>query len=242
MKVVLFCGGLGTRLGGHFGDVPKPLVNVGARPILWHVMRYYAHFGHTEFVLCLGFRGEAIKRYFESGTDTDDWRIAFADTGLHTPIGERLRLARPFIGDDEYFLANYADGLTDLPLPGYIEAFKRTGKVGCLLCVRPSQTFHVVDLAADGRVQAVKPVRETDLRISGGYFVFHRRIFDYLDDDADLVGAAFPRLMADDQLIGYRYDRFWCMDTFKEQQELSDLSAQGKGPWEVWQLEAGGPS
>ena len=255
MKVVLFCGGLGTRLGGLTEDVPKPMVKIGYRPILWHVMKYYAHWGHKEFVLCLGYRADAIKRYFldydesvsnnftlEGGgrqvllesRDIDDWKITFVDTGLRANIGQRLAAARKYLEGEEMFLANYSDGLTDLVLPELVERFRRSGKVACCLCVRPSQSFHVVGLGADGAVADIRPVRESEVIINGGYFVFRREIFDYMREGEELVAEPFRRLIAAGQLLGHRYDRFWCMDTFKEHQELTDLYRQGTAPWEVW--------
>jgi len=238
MKVVLFCGGLGTRLR-EFGDsIPKPLVPLGYRPVLWHVMKYYAHFGHNDFVLCLGYRADRIKDYFlrydeaisndfvmsEGGrkidllrSDITDWRITFVDTGLNTKIGQRLRAVRHLLADEDIFLANYSDGLTDMPLPKMIAAFKRSGKVAAFVCAPPSQTFHVVGLGKNRRVKRIQPVKDSGLLVNCGFFVFRREIFDYIEDGDDLVGRPFDRLIAEDKLMGYCYDRFWCMDTFKEQ-------------------------
>jgi glucose-1-phosphate cytidylyltransferase len=255
MKVVIFCGGLGTRLR-EFGDnIPKPLVPLGYRPVLWHVMKYYAHFGHKDFILCLGYKADRIKDYFlrydeavsndfvlsQGGrrvdlirSDIEDWRVTFVDTGLHTKIGQRLRRVRHLVADDEMFLANYSDGLTDMHLPKMIDAFDRSGKIGAFVCAPPSQTFHVVTVTDGDRVETIKPVRESGLLVNCGFFAFRPQIFDYMEDGEDLVGPPFDRLVAADQLMGYRYDRFWCMDTFKEQQELTDLCARGEAPWELW--------
>jgi len=255
MKVVLFCGGLGTRLR-EFGDnIPKPLVPLGYRPVLWHVMKYYAHFGHKDFILCLGYKADKIKEYFlhydeaisndfvlsQGGrhvdlirSDIDDWRITFVDTGLHSNIGQRLRAVRYLVEGDEMFLANYSDGLTDMPLPQMIDAFRREAKLGAFVCAPPSQTFHVVGLGSDNRVLEIQPVKETGLLVNGGFFVFRPGIFDYMRDGEELVAEPFGRLIANNQLMGYRYDRFWAMDTFKEQQELTDLCARGEAPWELW--------
>lgn len=255
MKVVLFCGGLGTRLRAYDDNLPKPLVPVGYRPILWHVMKYYAHYGHKDFILCLGYRADRIKKYFLDYTECDsndftlrgsdrsialkrrdigDWTITFVDTGLTANIGSRLQQVAPYLEGEEMFLANYADGLTDLPLPGMIEAFSQSGKVGAFLCARPSQTFHVVSLGADYRVERIQFVRDTGIRINAGYFVFRKTIFDYMRPTEDLVGLPFQRLIDQGLLMGFPYDRFWAMDTFKEQQELTDLSERGEAPWEVW--------
>jgi glucose-1-phosphate cytidylyltransferase len=254
MKVVLFCGGLGTRLRDSAGEIPKPMVKIGYRPILWHVMKYYAHFGHKDFVLCLGYKADIIKEFFlryeewisndftlsQGGkvdlvnSDISDWSITFVDAGLHANIGQRLVAARKYVEDEEQFLANYSDGLTDLHLPTMIEAFEASGKVASFLAVPPSQTFHLVDVEPTGDVTSILPVNESDLLINGGFFVLRQEIFDYIEPGEELVLAPFARLMKQHQLLGYRYDHFWCMDTFKEQQQLTDLYNSGCAPWEVW--------
>jgi glucose-1-phosphate cytidylyltransferase len=261
MKVVLFCGGLGTRLR-EFGDnIPKPLVPLGYRPVLWHVMKYYAHFGHKDFILCLGYKADKIKEYFlhydeaisndfvlsQGGrqvelirSDIDDWRITFVDTGLRSNIGQRLQAVRHLVENEEMFLANYSDGLTDMPLPDMIGSFKQDVKTAAFVCAPPSQTFHVVNLSPDNRVAALQPVRDTGLLVNGGFFIFRPTIFNYMRDGEELVSEPFARLIAANQLMGYRYDRFWAMDTFKEQQELSDLCAKGEAPWEVWKQRQNG--
>lgn len=255
MKVVLFCGGMGTRLRESVDDLPKPMVKIGYRPILWHIMKYYAHYGHKDFVLCLGYKGDRIKEYFlhydefasndftmsHGGKeihlekhDISDWRISFVDTGLKTKIGQRLKAVERYLTGEEMFLANYADGLTSLPLPSLIDFFKNSGKIGCFLCVKPSQTFHVVTLRDGGLISDIRYVRNTDIMINGGYYVFRKEIFDYIRAGEELVEEPFQRLIREDQLVGYRHADFWCMDTFKEQQELTDLVNGGEAPWEVW--------
>jgi glucose-1-phosphate cytidylyltransferase len=255
MKVVLFCGGLGTRLREYTGEVPKPMVKIGYRPILWHLMKYYAHFGHKDFVLCLGYKADVIKEFFLNyeewisndftlskggkqltleNNDIEDWNITFVDTGLHANIGERLVAARRYLEGEEMFLANYSDGLTDLHLPTMIDTFRQSGKVASFMAVPPSQSFHLVDLGNDGDVNSIRPVGETDLLINGGFFVLRQEIFDYIEQGEELVLAPFGRLMEERKLLGYRYDKFWCMDTFKEQQQLTDMFNAGSAPWEVW--------
>lgn len=259
MKVVLFCGGMGTRLRDFGGNLPKPLVPIGYRPVLWHVMKYYAHFGHKDFILCLGYKADAIKDYFlnydecisndfvlsGSGkkisllqSDTQDWTITFADTGLNTCIGQRLKKVQHLLGNDEYFFANYSDGLTDLQLPKMLGKFKRSGKVASFVCAPPSQTFHVVQLKAAGNVGRIQPVSKIGLLVNAGFFTLRRDIFDYIHDGEDLVGAPFDRLIKKNLVMGYKYDRFWSMDTFKEQQELTDLCTRGAAPWELWKSKA----
>lgn len=255
MKVVLFCGGLGTRLGELTEDVPKPLVKIGYRPILWHVMKYYAHFGHKDFILCLGYRADKIKDYFINykeylsndftmsnggkdlhlqNSDISDWNITFVDTGLRANIGQRLKAVEKYLAGEEVFLANYSDGLTNLRLPNLIDFFKKSGGLGCFLCVKPPHSFHVVTLEEDKLINSIQYVRDTDILINGGFFVFRREIFDYMRPGEELVVEPFKRLIQERQLIGYKYNQFWCMDTFKEHQELTDMYNLGNAPWEVW--------
>lgn len=255
MKVVLFCGGLGTRLREYGDSIPKPLVPIGYRPVLWHVMKYYAHFGHRDFILCLGYKADKIKEYFlkyeewvsndftMSGggrnidlrqSDIQDWNITFVDTGLNSNIGTRLQKVAHYLEGDEYFLANYSDGLTDHPLPAMIDTFTASGKVGAFLCAPPSQTFHVVQLGDDHRVRDLRYVRDTDLLVNCGFFIFRRTIFDYIRPGEELVINPFRRLIDANLLFAYRCERFFAMDTFKEQQELTDLYSRGEAPWEVW--------
>jgi len=181
VKVILFCGGLGTRLKEHSETIPKPLVEIGYRPIIWHLMRYYAHFGHNDFILCLGYRGDAIKNYFLKynecisndfvmtnggreihlcNNDIEDWKITFVDTGLHSNIGQRLRAVQKYLDGEEIFLANYADGLADLDLNCYLEHFHAQNKIAGFLAVQPSQSFHVVKLEANGEVESIAPLRK----------------------------------------------------------------------------------
>jgi glucose-1-phosphate cytidylyltransferase len=240
MKVVLFCGGLGMRIRNSPDDgLPKPLVPVGNRPILWHLMRYYAHFGHTEFILCLGHGGDAIREYVRDDPELGAWRITLAETGERSSIGERLAQSRRYVRDDEIFLANYADGLTDLHLPDLIGALTASDKIGAFLCIKPSLSYHFVRTREDGTVIEVEEAQRVELRVNGGYFVFRRAIFDYLRAGEDLVGESFPRLVNIGGLLGYRYDGFWKnMDTFKDKLALDDLHACGAAPWMVWRAAA----
>lgn len=258
MKVVLFCGGLGTRLMAHSRTTPKPIVPIGPRPILWHLMKYYAHFGHREFILCLGHHGQMIREYFlengnghgapESsalattghpvvlhGRNMEDWEITCVDTGLETNIGQRLRAVEPYLNGDDVFLANYADGLTDLPLPSYINLFRNHDAVGAFACVRPPQSFHVVTVNGNDTVRSIQPAIDSDLWINGGFFILRREIFDYLHSDRDLIDGAFPVLARRERLLAYRHPGFWaCMDTFKEYQHLQAQYERGDAPWTVW--------
>jgi len=256
MKVVLFCGGLGMRLRDFSENIPKPMVAVGYRPILWHVMRYYAHFGHKDFILCLGYKADSIKKYFLDydetisndfvlskggrkvdllASDIQDWKITFADTGLNSNIGMRLKAVQHFLRDEEMFLANYSDGVSDLPLPAMIEYFRQGNAVACFAGVMPTQSFHLVKVEDGGLVQSIQHVREVGMRINGGFFVFRKQIFDWIRPGEELVQEPFQRLAAAGKLVAYPYDGFWaCMDTFKDKQLLEDLYSRGQVPWEVW--------
>jgi glucose-1-phosphate cytidylyltransferase len=252
MKVVLFCGGLGMRLREHAENIPKPLVHVGLRPILWHVMKYYAHFGHTDFIICLGWKGDQIKQYFKKhaavssgsanghsdGTlhrDLANWNIQFVDTGLNANVGQRLHAGKPYLAGEEVFLANYADGLSDLPLPQFIEQFHRRQATAAFIAVRPHQSWHSVDIADDGAVEDVQPINNGSVWMNGGFFVLSHRIFDVLHEGEELVEQPFRRLIDVRKLLAYKYDGFWsCMDTYKDKQCLEDLVAAGNTPWEVW--------
>lgn len=256
MKVVLFCGGLGTRLKEYSDTIPKPMVDIGYRPIMWHLMKYYASFGHTEFILCLGYRGDIIKNYFLNyneclsndfvlsnggqtiellNHDIADWKITFVDTGLNSNIGQRLLAVRRHLGDDEVFMANYADGLSDLYLPDYMDFFYSHGKVASFLAVQPSQSFHVISLKGSGEVTSIRPVLESDLWINGGFFIFRRAIFDYMREGEELVYEPFQRLIAQEQLVAYRNPGFWaCMDTLKEKRMFDEMVARGNMPWAIW--------
>ena len=255
MKVVLFCGGLGMRIREHSEAIPKPMVQIGYRPILWHVMKYYAHYGHKDFILCLGYKSNIIKDYFLNydecisndfvyshggkklellAHDIQDWNITFADTGLHSNIGQRLRAVKKFLGDDEIFLANYTDGLSDLCLPEMIENFK-TQLVAESETQYLNATFHFVEYDDSGLVRDIRHVTGSNHRINGGFFVLRREIFDYMKDGEELVHEPFKRLIAAQQLVARPHDGFWaCMDTVKEMQQLEEMYSQGRASWEVW--------
>ena len=258
MKVVLFCGGMGMRIRADNQSAPKPMTAIGDRPILWHIMNYYAFHGHTEFILCLGYGANAVKDYFLNyretasndfvlseggeriemlGTDISDWKITFVDTGLSTAIGERLRRVRPYLEGDEMFLANYGDGVSDAPMNELIASLP-DDHVGSLLAVSPQDSFHVVDLDADGAMNGIVAVADMDMWINGGFFVLRQGIFDYLNEGEDLVMDACIRAAADGRFTANQYNGFWaCMDTLKERAYLEELHATGAAPWELWLTE-----
>ena len=263
MKVVLFCGGLGTRLGTMTEDIPKPLVPLGSVPILCHVMEYYAHHGHRDFILCLGHKGDAIARYFLDKVDrlagavvvqdgcprvnfranTGTWRITFADTGPTANIGQRLKAVRHLLGGDKTFLANYADGVSDFPLPRLVRELGKREAVGGFLSVRPNASFHFVRQGRDGQVLSLDNVIQANAWINGGYFVFTDEIFDYIEPGDDLVEAPFARLIDRGKLFTIEHESFWrCLDTYKDLQALEDLLRSGKAPWMLWQASHSSPA
>lgn len=260
MKVVIFCGGLGVRMGEATQHIPKPMIPVGNEPILWHIMRYYASCGHSDFVLCLGYKAEIIKEYFlrynealandfvlgDGGRSIellnrhmDNWRITFVGTGTRSTIGERLRRVRPHLGDDEMFLATYGDGLTDAPINEIVAELQRTGKTGIFLSVKPRSTFHIVS-AENGVVRGVQDIKETDLRINGGYFTFRSSVFDYIEPDEELIEEPFRRMIEKEELLAYEHDGFFGpMDTIKDKQDLDALVESGDAPWKRVRREEG---
>jgi len=253
MKVVLFCGGLGIRMGEATQRLPKPMIPIGGRPILWHIMRYYASFGHREFILCLGYRAEAVKEYFLTyneaisndfvlrnggrdlellSSDTEDWTITFVDTGISSTIGGRLKAVAPFLESDEMFLATYGDGLTDLPLDDMVTTFTASGKTAMFISVRPNVTMHVVQADERGVVKGIEDIVDADVFINGGYFILRREIFDVIEPGDDLVEQPFRRLVDREELLAYPYDGFWApMDTLKDKQQLDALWEAGVAPW-----------
>ncbi|MGH9970455.1 MAG: sugar phosphate nucleotidyltransferase [Pyrinomonadaceae bacterium] len=256
MKVVLFCGGLGMRMREYSEMLPKPMVPIGYRPILWHVMRYYAHYGHKDFILCLGYKADIIKNYFLEynecvsndfvlskggknvellSTDIDDWNITFVDTGLMSNIGQRLKIVQKHLEGEEMFLANYTDALSDLSLPAVIASFKQSGKVACFVGVKPRASFHMVEMEPDGGVKSIEHIGKSGARMNGGFMVLRQEIFSYMRNGEELVEEPFRRLIHDRKLMAHPHDGFWaCMDTFKEKQDLDDVFSRGNAPWAVW--------
>lgn len=256
MKVILFCGGLGMRLYPSTENTPKPLVVIGEKPILWNLMKYYTYYGHKNFILCLGYKGEEIKKFFlnydeclsndftltKGGkkrklikSEIEDWNITFANTGLYTNIGQRLKTVEKYLDEDEVFLANYTDAVTDMPLPNIIDFFNKRGKIGCFIAVKPFHTFHFISSDANGIVKDIYPISKANLRINGGFFVFKKEILDHIKEGYDLVDDVFQRLIEKDELVSYNYDGFWQnMDTYKDKQKLDELALNDKAPWEIW--------
>jgi glucose-1-phosphate cytidylyltransferase len=256
VKVVLFCGGLGMRMRDGATTGPKPMAMVGERPLLWHVMRYYAHFGHKDFIICLGYGATAVKDFFlnydetrsndfviENGardvklfkTDISEWRITLIDTGLNSPIGERLRRVRRFVEDQPIFLVNYADVLTNAQLPDMIERFEASDAIVGLLAVPPQSSHHVVDIDNNGLITQVTPMRDLRQWENGGYFVMRPEIFDYLNEGEDLVEDVIMRLVSRRRVLAYPYKGYWSpADTVKERANLEEMYLRGNCPWMIW--------
>jgi glucose-1-phosphate cytidylyltransferase len=254
MKVVLFCGGLGTRIREYSENLPKPMIPLGHQPILRHVMQYYSDYGHDDFVLCLGYKANVIKDFFLNSRPQSfadcvvsdggravqlleeqprDWRVALIDTGIWRNIGERLWAARNLLKGEEMFLANYSDGLSDVDLDDMVSRFRASGKIACFLAVRPPLTYHLADIAEDGRVREFRTSTTSDIWINGGYFLFRPEIFDYMREGEELVVEPFGRLIADDALMAYKHEGFWrSMDTLRDWQMLEDMVEKGDMPWQ----------
>jgi glucose-1-phosphate cytidylyltransferase len=261
MKVVLFCGGQGMRMRGAASDVPKPLVMVRQRPLVWHVMRYYAHFGHTDFILCLGHGGRQIKDYFlsydecdsndfvlgEGGRaqplqrDIEGWRITFVDTGEDATIAERLLAVRQYLAGEACFLANYADGLTDCPLPLLLAHHRKTGAGATFLSAPPNLSFHFVQRSREGNVSGLQDVADADLWVNAGFFVLDASVLDLIRPGDELVAAPFRRLIEAGRLATLPWRGFWqSVDTPKDLDVVQKHCRGAAAPWEFWRREPSG--
>ena len=256
MKLVLFCGRQGLRIRDYSEAIPKPMVPIGQHAILWHIMKYYAHFGHKDFILCLGWKGSVIREYFLNHNECltndfklctglkkvellnhedDDWTITFVDTGQNSNIGQRLKAVEKYLEGEEMFLANYSDVLTDVNLPDLVEFARRQQATATFLCVRTKQSLHKVDLGIEGHVNRIEPMERSDIWVNGGFFVMSKNIFDYIGPGEELVEEPFSRLIAEGRLSAMKYDGFWGpMDTYKDKMLLDDIYARGEAPWVVW--------
>ena len=260
MKTVILCGGRGTRIRDVADDIPKPMIPIGRLPIIWHLMKYYSGFGHREFVLCLGYKGQVIKDFFlnyeaytrdctitlgsdksvEYHTDHDeiDWRVTLAETGLETMTGGRIQRIRKYIGDDEVFMLTYGDGVSNVNVDGLIDFHRSHGRILTVTGVRPPGRFGELMATDEGVVTEFneKP-QATGGRISGGFFICNRKLFNYLNDDVGLVFEQEPmRALVDDrQLVVYKHDDYWqCMDTDRDWKLLNALYDSGEAPWITW--------
>jgi glucose-1-phosphate cytidylyltransferase len=260
MKVIILCGGQGTRIRDVSDDIPKPMIRIGSLPILWHIMKYYATMGHKDFVLCLGYKGQVIKDFFlnyeahtrdfslqlgaakgveyHTAHEETDWRVTLADTGLNAMTGARIRKIRKYIGNDEHFMLTYGDGVGDINIKKLVDFHMSHGRILTVTGVRPPGRFGELMHSPEGQVTEFneKP-QATGGRISGGYFVCSKKIFDYLDERDDLVFETDPMrtLVRDDQMMVYEHDGFWQpMDTHRDYTYLNGLVAEGTAPWMKW--------
>lgn len=258
MKVVILCGGMGTRLREETEYRPKPMVDVGGRPILWHIMKYYSHFGFRDFVLCLGYRGQVIKEYFLNYEAMNNdftvclgqanqirfhdqhreqgFHVTLADTGLETMTGGRIRRAAKYL-DDDTFMMTYGDGLSNVDLGALLAFHKAHGRIATVTSVNPPVRYGILGINRTGEVEKFfeKPI-SSDCA-SAGFFVFSRKVLDYIDsDDTVFENGPLEQLTADKQLMAYRHDGFFfAMDTYREYVQLNEIWRAGDAPWKVWE-------
>ncbi len=255
MKVVILAGGLGTRLAEETEVKPKPMVEIGGRPILWHIMKHYAHYGYKEFFIALGYRGEVIKRFFLdyyslNGSVTinlsngqiqrhkkqcDDWIVNLIDTGQETYTGGRVKKLEPWLKDGT-FMVTYGDGVSDIDLQDLLKFHRSHGRIATVTAVRPPARFGGLVFNGDSVVKFTEKPQIGEGWINGGFFVFEPAAFKYLEGDrSSLEADALERLAADNQLVAYRHARFWqCMDTIRDKNLLERLWQEGKATWKVW--------
>ena len=233
MKVVILCGGRGERLMEHTEIIPKPLVAIGNEPILLHIMKIYSHYGMRDFILCLGYKGEKIKEYFQKHP-VPGWNIELVDTGLDTNTGGRIKKVQGLI-KDEMFLATYGDGVSDLDIKKSIEFHRQHGKIATMTCCRLRSNFGIIDIGSNNKVSGFREKPFMDMWINGGFFVFNKSVFDYLEENSVLEMEPMKGLAQDNELMAFKYDGFWeCMDTYKDTRKLNEMVATGHTPWMVW--------
>ena len=257
MKVVLLAGGLGTRISEESHLRPKPMIEIGGMPILWHIMKHYSHYGFQDFVICCGYKQHVIKEFFadyflynsdvtfdfsRGGEMTvhsniaEPWRVTLVDTGLTTMTGGRIKRIRKYVGDETFFLT-YGDGVSDVDLPALLEFHRAHGKAATLTAVRVGQRFGVLDAAPDGRIASFREKQDADgSRINGGFMVLEPVVFDYIEgDETAFEQEPLTNLARDGQLMAYRHDGFWqCMDTQRDRLLLEKRWASGEAPWKLW--------
>lgn len=259
-KVVILCGGIGARIREETEFRPKPMVTIGDRPILWHIMKNFAHYGYKDFVLCLGYKGEMIKEYFynyevlnndftielgdhksveiHSEHPEAGWRVTLADTGPHTLKGARLKRVEGYLGDDDIFLTTYGDGIADVDIDALVAFHRSHGKLATVTGINPASRFGELKITGENTVESFmeKPENTPGL-ISGGFFVFSRDFLKYLsaDEDCDLEFGVLEDLGGKGEFMVYRHEGFWgCMDTYRDMEHLNGLWNTGKAPWKIW--------
>ncbi len=235
MKVVILCGGRGARLGEHGVQVPKALIEIGGQPVIWHLLKVYAHQGLNDFILCLGHLGEEIRAYFRDHHADEPWRVTLADTGLDTNTGGRILCVQRYLDGEENFCVTYGDGLADINLPALVDFHRSHGRIATLTAVQPHSPFGLLQLDAQSAVTAFAEKPTLKEWINGGFFVFHRRIFEFLTEDSVLEQAPLEQLAREGQLMAYHHTGFWkCMDTYKDNVEFNQLWDAGAAAWKVW--------
>lgn len=255
-KVVILCGGKGTRLREETENKPKPLLNIGNYPILWHIMKHFSYHGFNDFILCLGYKGELIKEYFlnyqnlrwdiqlnlkegmksiiQDGDAVENWNIIFANTGLATNTGGRIKKVEKYI-DEDYFFLTYGDGLSDIDLKELEKYFKQKGKTGIITGIRPQSKYGQITIAPDFTITGFKEKPFLNDYINGGFCVFNKNIFKYMDENSTLEQEVFEQLASEKELALYRHEGFWkCMDTYKDYTELNEMWHHGDSPWKVY--------
>ena len=256
MKTVILCGGRGTRLGEHGASVPKALIEIGEQPVIWHLLKIYSHYGFKDFVLCLGFLSDKIKRFFverqwlnadftidansnqtllEINKAFENWRVTFAETGLETNTGGRLKKVQKYLAGEETFFVTYGDGLANVNLDELLRFHKSHGKIATLTAVHPRTNFGIIKLDEANLVTEFQEKPVMNEWINGGFFVFNREIFDYLDENCILEREPLERLAQEKQLAAFPHENFWkCVDTYKDNIEFNELWNEGKADWKVW--------
>lgn len=261
MKVVILCGGYGTRIRSVAEDIPKPMIPIGEYPILWHIMKYYASMGHNEFILCLGYKSSVIKDYFlnyeihttdfsitlgekdslkiHNNHSEADWKITFAETGLDAMTGARIKKIKKYIDSDETFMLTYGDGLSNININELVSFHKNHNKILTLTGVRPAGRFGEIRSEPDGQITEFneKP-QATGGRINGGFFVCNYALFDNIDDGDDVVFEQNPvrKLVEKGELMQFNHDGFWLpMDTFREYSLLNKIYSNEQAPWKIWE-------
>lgn len=231
MQIVILCGGEGTRLSEYTNKIPKPLVEIGGKPILWHIMKFYAHQGFNDFILCLGYKGEQIREYFK---DMSEFKITFVDTGLKSNKAERIKKVEKYITDNEFFVA-YGDDLSDINLKNLLECHKDKNTLVTLTAIKPYSQFGILQLAENNTVTGFKEKPRLDHWINGGFFVFNKKIFQYLKEGKDLEKEVFEQLAKENQISAFKHEGFWkCMNTFKDTLELNELWENNQAKWKIW--------
>ncbi|MBI4439855.1 glucose-1-phosphate cytidylyltransferase [Candidatus Woesearchaeota archaeon] len=255
MKTVILAGGVGMRMKEYTGQIPKPLVHIGDRPIIWHIMKLYSYYGFNEFIVCLGYRGDKIKDYFVNyhelkddftlqlsnenkiiphSQDVEDWKITFADTGENTNTGGRIKKIEKYIDGDDFF-CTYGDGVSNVDLNALLEFHRRKGKIATLTAINPISQYGILDIAEDDVINSFREKPRLSQWINGGFFVFNRNIFSHLHDGDVLEKDTFGRLTEQREIAAYRFKGFWeCMDTFKDAEQLNRMWNENIAPWRVW--------